>query len=149
MSKQAQLKKNNEDVFLNIYKIGDIYITTNSENPADRFGGQWEQIKDRFLLCAGDTYVNGSTGGEAAHALTINEMPSHNHNPSDAGQNWVPNTGAMSRRNIALGNSGVYVPGPDNGINGWKWGGTSLTGGGQAHNNMPPYLVVYVWKRIG
>ncbi len=143
MSKQAQLKKGNEDLFLNIYKIGDIYITTNSENPADRFGGRWEQIKDKFLLCAGSTYSAGSIGGEAMHTLTVNEIPSHTH-----------------------GEFGYPIPGygTSYGITDGTLSGTSNTGncrnniyfgrtdggdcGNQPHNNMPPYLAVYVWKRI-
>ena len=136
-----------------IYPIGSIYMSVNDTNPSILFSGTWERIQGKFLLGANDDieeYNAGKMGGEVAHKLTVDEIPSHNHNPSDQGANWVPNTGAMSRRNIALGNSGVYIPTPDSaGINGWKWGGTSLTGGGQAHNNMPPFLSVYIWKRVG
>ena len=59
------------------YPVGAIYISTISTSPASLFGGTWEQLKDRFLLGAGDTYAAGATGGEAAHALTVNEMPPH------------------------------------------------------------------------
>jgi len=62
-----------------IYPIGSIYITTNYVSPEILFGGTWELIKDKFLLGAGDTYGAGSTGGEATHILTIDEMPSHQH----------------------------------------------------------------------
>lgn len=63
-----------------IYPIGSIYLSVNSTSPQQLFGGEWEQIKDKFLLSAGDTYSGGSEGGEAEHILTIDEMPSHNHN---------------------------------------------------------------------
>ena len=136
-----------------IYPIGSIYMSVNDTNPSILFSGEWERIQGKFLLGANDDieeYNAGKMGGEVAHKLTVDEMPSHNHNPSDQGPNWVPSTAFFSRRNIALGSSGVYIPTPDSaGINGWKWGGTSLTGGGQEHNNMPPFLSVYIWKRVG
>ena len=62
-----------------VYPVGSIYMSTTNTNPSIIFGGTWEQIKDRFLLSAGDTYEAGSMGGEANHTLTINEMPSHSH----------------------------------------------------------------------
>ena len=59
-----------------IYPVGAIYTSTNSTNPKDMFGfGTWEQIKDTFLLTAGDTYKAGNTGGTASHTHNI----SHTH----------------------------------------------------------------------
>ena len=120
----------------NIYPIGSIFITTNTTNPSTYFGGNWERIEGRFLLAADDsTYKIGSTGGEATHKLTINEMPSHNH-LVDYDQIWDGGGGTLT-----LGTTD----------NGGSWAsGTWVhnTGGSQAHNNMPPYLVVYMWKRI-
>ena len=65
-----------------IYPIGAIYMSTNNVNPRVLFGGTWEQIKDRFLLSAGDSYKVGATGGEATHTLSTAEMPTHNHSYS-------------------------------------------------------------------
>ena len=133
------------------YPVGSIYMSVNNINPADFFGGKWERIRGKFLLGANDgieEYNAGKMGGEVAHKLTVDEMPSHGHNPSDKGTNWVPNTVNMSRTQVASGSSGRYAPTPDDGINGWKWGGTSYVGGGKEHNNMPPFLSVYIWKRI-
>lgn len=62
-----------------IYPVGSIYMSVNSTSPATLFGGTWTQIKDTFLLSAGDTYTAGDTGGEATHTLTSGEMPIHNH----------------------------------------------------------------------
>ena len=62
-----------------LYPVGCIYQSAKATSPAELFGGTWEQIKDRFILAAGDTYAAGSTGGEATHTLTVNEMPRHNH----------------------------------------------------------------------
>lgn len=130
----------NNDIFrktaLNlIYPIGSIYMSTSSTNPSILFGGKWEQLKDRFLLAAGDTYNAGSTGGEATHKLTYNELPSEVvvGYCADNQKSWA--TGYWSNYS-----SSTY---PTNVIR--------LSGkgsGNQPHNNMPPYLAVYIWKRI-
>ena len=126
-----------EDIFNRIYPIGSIYTSVNSTNPHSLFGGTWEQIKDKFLLSAGDTYNAGDEGGEATHTLTIDEMPSHSHRFA------VNNTDGAGgfRETQARGNNSTGEA---------DWGNTSTQniGGGQAHNNMPPYLAVYMWKRI-
>lgn len=121
-----------------IPSIGEIYITTSNENPSIKFGGSWEQIKDVFLLAAGDGYVADSTGGEAEHILTIEEMPTHTHT-------YKRHT---FDRNDTDPEIGENVYGANIKILDAREGTTSPVGGGQAHNNMPPYLVVYVWKRI-
>lgn len=114
-----------------VYPIGSIYMSAVATSPATLFGGSWTQLKDRFLLGAGDTYTNGDTGGEATHTLTISEIPSHSHS-------------------YTTRDRGAETSGPAGG--GWWYdtasASTSSAGGGQAHNNMPPYLVVYMWRRI-
>lgn len=115
------------------YPVGSIFLAVNNINPSTYFGGTWEQIKDRFLLCAGSTYTAGSTGGEATHKLTVSEMPSHKHSlgyriGGGGGSTWYIDGGT------------VDTWGPDTAV--------ASTGGNQAHNNMPPYLVVYAWKRV-
>lgn len=146
-----------------IYPIGSIYMSVNSTNPSELFGGEWERIQDRFLLASGTTYANGSIGGEATHTLTTNEMPSHTHtqnshthNPSSIGRNWVPNTQSLSRSHFSTSSSGNKYSLASDSIDDWVWGETGSTtatnqntGGGQSHNNMPPYLAVYCWVRIG
>ena len=64
---------------LNAYPVGSIYMSVNSTNPGELFGGTWEQIQGRFLLGQGSGYSAGAIGGEANHALSDNEMPSHRH----------------------------------------------------------------------
>lgn len=71
-----------DEVVSKIYPVGAIYMSTNNVNPRVLFGGTWEQIKDRFLLSAGDSYKAGATGGEATHKLSTAEMPTHNHSYS-------------------------------------------------------------------
>lgn len=119
----------------NLYPVGSIYISVNSTNPTNYFGGTWEQIKDRFLLACGSTYSNGSTGGEATHKLTINEMPRHKHT------NWTSQGGAWARETMSCGNKTAHDEA--------DYGNMDYAGGDQPHNNMPPYLAVYIWKRIG
>ena len=133
---QAQFKKPVKfyDKVAGIFPIGSIYMSVNETDPKDLFGGTWERIKDTFLLACGDTYANGATGGEATHKLTIEEMPSHNHVVNfDQIWSWGGTT------SLATTKGGPYTGG----------GYVKDTGGNQPHNNMPPYLAVYVWKRIG
>lgn len=122
-------------VLSKVYPVGSIYMSVNSTNPQNLFGGTWVQIKDRFLLAAGTTYKAGATGGEATHTLTENEIPEHRHSI------WFPNAGGEQSAAIGYPEAGSK--------NTWyaeasKTGGA---GGGGAHNNMPPYLSVYVWQR--
>lgn len=58
----------------NIYPVGSIYMSINSTNPRSLFGGTWEQIQDKFLLCCGTTYAAGSTGGAATMAHTHSQV---------------------------------------------------------------------------
>lgn len=121
----------------NVYPVGSIYMSVNSTNPKNLFGGTWEQIQGRFLFGMNSSYPAGSTGGEITHALTIDEMPEHNHTI------YYPNAGGP------YGNANIGYP-EDSGTN-MTWCAemckTAPTGGGAAHNNMPPYLSVYIWKR--
>ena len=118
-----------------VFPIGYTFITTDSSfDPNTSFGGTWVRIQDRFLLASGNTYTNGETGGEATHTLTIDEMPSHNHEPIS----------------LAYGNPNTAPQGlnyAENGVGKQTKGWLSSAGGGQAHNNMPPYLTVMMWKR--
>lgn len=130
-----------------LYPVGSIYLSTNSTNPATFIGGTWEQIKDRFLLAAGNTYAAGSTGGEATHTLTVNEMPRHSHNivmfASEDGLSGKTLRDAQQGKPLAARQYEVLEL--SSGMNLEQH--IAVTGGGAAHNNMPPYLAVYMWKR--
>ena len=123
-----------------IYPVGSIYMSVNSTNPSTLFGGTWEQLKDRFLLGAGSTYSNGATGGSATHKLTVDEMPSHKHTGIEYDNG---NSVSLSES----GSTGYNVSWAKTGNSTRSDLQTNSTGGSQAHNNMPPYLVVYMWKR--
>ena len=126
------------------YPVGSIYTSENSTSPAELFGGTWEQLKDRFLLATGDTYEAGSTGGEAEHTLTVDELAYHAHGEAMQAQNGSIATAVASTQGTT---SGVLLK-----SNEWHTNATAIytgwTGGSKAHNNMPPYLAVYMWKRI-
>lgn len=143
-----------------VYPVGSIYMSINSTNPSTLFGGQWEQLKDKFLLGCGDIYQNGTTGGEASHVLTTSEMPSHNHSASTNStgghrhtfKGWWTTKGdgsatyacvARTQQNDAVEYGSFATAGEHS-----HTVTVNNTGGGVAHNNMPPYLSIYMWKRI-
>ena len=145
------LKVNNTNIFDLIYPVGSFYISAKSTNPATLFGGTWEQIQGRFLLGRSSSYPVGTMGGEATHTLTESEMPSHKGHLSSGIAGGVP----MGDGNYeGYLNSSVMNPYPGGNYRGWNvYAGNEMhpaseaVGGGQAHNNMPPYLSVYIWKR--
>ena len=129
---ELNAKVNTSDLIDLIYPVGSIYMSANNVSPANLFGGTWQQIKDKFLLSAGDTYNAGDEGGEATHILTIDEMPSHNHS-----WGWAY---AAAPGNSTWSSAGVNKTSSASDVIG-------NTGGGKPHNNMPPYLAVFMWKR--
>ena len=130
---EKSLEINGKTIFDMVYPVGSVYVSVNATNPSALFGGTWEQIKDRFLLSAGDTYKAGATGGEATHVLTVDEMPRHNHSIDNlnASGSTTPYMTVQAQEKKGYGGNVQ----------------TFFTGGGQAHNNMPPYIVVYIWQR--
>lgn len=137
-----------KDILNKTYPIGSIYTSVNSADPSTIFGGKWDSIGGKFLLGADATYTAGSTGGEATHTLTTAEMPAHKHNLSDDSRAHSIYWG-MKDADVHVGVNASEGAGADNNL-GTKqkdWAVTGTTGKGAAHNNMPPYLVVYMWKR--
>lgn len=108
-----------------IYPIGAIAI---GAKPSI---GTWQRIQGRFLWASNTAHPAGATGGEETHTLTINEMPAHSHSISEGngtpGSQWSLDAVQYGGRNTSMG--------------------TNSTGGGRAHNNMPPYLSVDMWRR--
>lgn len=145
-----------------VYPVGSIYMSTNYTSPANLFGGTWERIRGKFLLGADSdpyldeynnlppTYNGQSEGGEKEHLLTSAEMPSHSHiqNVMDNRNGWAVDMLQYTGNNSASA-TGVRLSATEQAgtFNGYGAVPTDLTGGSVAHNNMPPYLAVYVWKR--
>lgn len=156
-----------------VYPVGSIYMSVNSTNPGTLFGGTWERLEDTFLLAAGTNHTAGSTGGEETHVLTTSETPAHTHTRGtmeitgsyrtswgDASGGGIINIGEYSGalKGVHNGNA-FFTPASTTSAevrhlnwiqltasDGWT-GETSSVGSDQAHNNMPPYLAVYMWKR--
>lgn len=141
------------------YPVGSIYMSTVSTSPATLFGGKWEKMPAGRVLMAegtsewGTTYAAGSTGGEAEHQLTVGELPSHNHTASSN------NTGGHNHKYYSYKNGGDVggfggygdrSTGYDTSTAGTHSHTITIenTGSNRYHNNMQPYLSVYIWKRI-
>ena len=145
--------KISQEILNIIYPVGSIYMSTNSTNPSTLFGGAWKQIKDRFLLACGDNYSNGVTGGEAEHILTPSELAYHDHMGRNYSHNWNAGVSIPAGRSYAVSygtEGGQWAYSAGNIINNSEINDmveTGGTGGNQPHNNMPPYLTVYMWYR--
>jgi microcystin-dependent protein len=118
-----------------VYPVGSIYMNAAvSTNPGTLLGfGTWASFgAGRVLvgLDSGDTDFDTveETGGAKTHTLTVDELPSHRHT--------VPNSGSQNNSF----DSGTTVGNDTTGNSGY-------TGGDQPHNNLQPYIVVYMWKR--
>lgn len=135
------IKYKNGDAYSAVcpYGVDDVYVTFSSVNPATRWPGTtWTLVTAGTFLVAGassGTYKVGNTGGEATHKLTIDEMPSHTHNIgfrfADYGS-ANPETHTTDWNKPSNTNEFTYS-----------------AGGNAAHNNMPPYIACYMWRRTG
>lgn len=145
-----------DDMFLNkVYPVGAVYISLTATNPHNLFGGTWDQIQGRFLLASGSNTANtdntygslnagainrtaGEQGGEVTHTLTTDEMPSHAH-PIRYGSVGSSSGDTYASVRLPYNQAQARVGEDEQGM--------LSAGGGQAHNNIPPYLAVYMWRR--
>ena len=117
-------------IFDAIYPVGSIYLAYNHVNPATLFGGTWVRLENTFLWAVDDKGAIGITGGEKTVTLTENQIPAHSHGS-------VYSQHATTTKDKAWYNtSGASL----------AYGPVSA-GGGQAHNNMPPYTHISAWRR--
>lgn len=116
-----------------IYPVGSIYISYSQVNPGTMFGGTWARIENAFLWGCDDKGSIGTTGGEKTHVLTTAELPSHTHGATYTGNatgtKKYPWFDSIVGSGTAMGYEAI------------------ATGSGQAHNNMPPYIQVAIWRR--
>lgn len=119
-----------ESEALAAWPVGSVYIAYNHTNPGTLFGGTWTRISNAFLWAVDSSGTIGQTGGSKTHTLTVDEMPHHGHGS-------VYSQHADGTKDKAwyttAGSSLAY--------------GVVGSGGGQPHNNMPPYIQVSVWRR--
>ena len=158
----------------NPYPIGAIYMSTLDTDPADLFGGKWQALDEgRVLIGANSKYTAGSKGGEETHTLTSSEMPSHSHraNTGSGGSHYHGSPMAESSNppnyNAYHGwydttNNHLGIASAAHNLQFTHLAYTNTTGShshsvygsiynegdNQAHNNMMPYLAVYMWQRI-
>lgn len=130
---------------LDMYPVGSYYITESSTTPASLFGGSWIRVSNSFLYGAASQSAVGQTGGEADHVLTIDEMPNHAHKPH--GYTWITSQGSNSGDIEATRVGGRNAFGIEFMRDYDQNRYTSYTGGGAAHNNLPPYRRVNLWRR--
>ena len=103
-------------------------MSMNATDPSELFGGSWLPLDEgRVLIGCNSSYPANSKGGEFTHKLTVNEMPKHSH------------SGGMGTR--------TGMGGANDGMTNVYSTTTGSVGSGQAHNNMQPYLAVYMWYR--
>ena len=130
-----------------LHPVGSYYWSDNATSPATLFGGTWVKVEGRFLLGSGGVYSVGDTGGEAEHTLTVEEMPSHRHPFAGSGDfsNYDGRNSSINKQGSAYsGEPGLYN-GADYSSSGYI--AMQHTGGGAAHNNMPPYYTTNIWRR--
>lgn len=135
----------NSDRSICPYDIGDVLVTASAAQPSARYPGtSWTQIKDCFLLAAGDSHEAGSTGGEETVALTAENNGPHTHV-----ENFTYSLGVRPVASEAVGNgNGKYFSAENQGSAGpSKYVSTAESGGGEPHNNMPPYKAFFMWQR--
>lgn len=123
-----------------IYPVNSIYISYSHTSPAELFGGTWTRVENRFLWATTSGGTIGGTGGAQTHTLTENEMPKHTHGM------MYQSTGATSSR-VGRFLNGTYGYGSDavEATTGTSY--ITYRGGDAAHNNMPPYIQVSIWRR--
>lgn len=117
--------------------VGSLYWSNDPTSPEILFGGRWEQVTDTFILAAGSIYEAGTSGGSAEVTLTVDQIPSHIHRQTiTAGRSGSGETYASWSAGNVFGNTDTDAR------------NTLATGGGKAHDNMPPYIARYCWERL-
>ena len=126
-----------KDLLEKVYPVGSYYWSQKNTSPDELFGGKWQTVSGRFLFSTDSNHSVDSTGGEEKHTLTIDEMPSHNHGYQRFNYySWIKSV-----------DSGSYPVPYRNDTNFMISPTSNYTGGSQAHNNMPPYITAYCWRR--
>ena len=128
--------------------IGSVYFTLNAaDDPNNKWNWMtWELVTDKFLLGAGNLYEGGTEGGEAEVTLTdpAQNAP-HAHDVFPYIQTGGSSYG-LNQELLIANASGTILTTSDSGA--IYMGRARTSGGGAAHNNMPPYLSIFMWTRV-
>lgn len=143
----AAIKVAKEEQKLLDHPVGSIYQSVEPTSPAELFGGEWQKIEDRMLIAASSTYPVKSTGGEATHIQTTEEIAPHSHTMVQTGNKSTHSILAMGRDGtwvdsdyyLSLGNA--VQPFDDYSVS------IGTTGEGKPMNILNPYYAVYMWLR--
>ena len=146
-----------EERMLKIYPVGSIYVSINNTNPSELFGGTWEAYSQgRTLIGAGTgtdtnntqkTFSVTETGGEYSHTLTINEMPSHSHSTTISAATSGSSSANSNNIDIKAEDLNINLRNSTSGILGNITKTSTTAGSGTSHNNIQPYVTVYMWLR--
>lgn len=129
------------------WPVGSVFTSVLTTNPAEQLGyGVWVPLAaGRVLIGVDVTDPSFDTpeevGGAKTHTLTVAEMPSHTH-VQDAHSHVLPLTTGVGL-GLAVGGA-ASAPG----VSSLATAVNQVTGGGAAHNNLPPFCTVFYWKRV-
>lgn len=115
------MNNNIEKNKVELYAVGDIYITLSDDDPKDRFGGKWEKIEGRFLLGSSATYKLNHTAGTPYIRLGLS-----------GSQYCIEHSIGPYSGNL------LY----------WLQSNTASEGVSVDIPHIPPYLAVNIWKRV-
>ena len=164
------IDKKISDLLNMFYPVGSVYETMDSSfDPNKKWGGTWERIKGSVLVGVDENDSDFNTaekiGGEKTHKLSVSEMPSHSHSASEKSLKGGVNNISGQDKKWGLTSSGIFSNwGDTNGFystaretttnykDGFYIDATHThtignTGGGNAHNNLQPYVTCFIWKR--
>ena len=130
------------------YRVGDYLLSESATHPSTSWPGtSWVQVQGQMILGASKDYPVGSEGGEAEHTLTLPETPSHAHYEQlDFSGFGVRNLAASPGTGEGIGK--VFIAQDAGSSASEFYVQTDPAGGGQSHNNLPPYITIYRWRRI-
>ena len=129
-----------QDLFDMVYPVGSIYTSVNNVSPQTFLGGTWQQIQGQFLLASSSRHPAGSTGGTETVSLTDKQNGQHSHELLCRAGTGYTVVNALSSSAYS------YIDAPGGEAIGLR-NVCRQSGEGEPHENMPPYLAVYMWKR--
>lgn len=150
-AKDESFEINGKTIFDLIYPVGAIYLSVNSTNPGNLFGGTWvawgQGRVPVGMNTSGTFNTIEKTGGSETHTLTTSQMPAHDGHVPNASYAW----GNAGENTYIMGTGSVWQYGTNR-----PWvirAGNEVclrsnsAGGGSSHNNLQPYITCYMWKR--